>query len=51
MLQARIRTVLGRVDDATNPLQTLATNLKQASSRPASTSTSRMPRPSRWPPP
>ena len=31
MLQARIRTVLGRVNDATNPLQTLATNLKQAS--------------------
>lgn len=31
MLQARIRTVLGRVNDATNPLQTLATNLKLAS--------------------
>jgi aerotaxis receptor len=31
MLQARIRTVLGRVNDATHPLQTLATNLKQAS--------------------
>ncbi|EKB27957.1 methyl-accepting chemotaxis protein [Aeromonas dhakensis] len=31
MLQARIRTVLGRVNDATNPLQTLASNLKQAS--------------------
>ncbi|ABO91102.1 aerotaxis receptor Aer [Aeromonas salmonicida subsp. salmonicida] len=31
MLQARIRTVLGRINDATHPLQTLATNLKQAS--------------------
>ncbi|MGY3916157.1 methyl-accepting chemotaxis protein [Aeromonas australiensis] len=31
MLQARIRTVLGRVNDATAPLQTLASNLKQAS--------------------
>ncbi|WP_429109559.1 methyl-accepting chemotaxis protein [Aeromonas veronii] len=31
MLQARIRTVLGRINDATAPLQTLAINLKQAS--------------------
>ncbi len=31
MWQARIRTVLGRVNDATHPLQTLATNLQQAS--------------------
>ena len=28
MLQARIRTVLGRVNDATHPLQTLATDLQ-----------------------
>ncbi|WP_434663468.1 methyl-accepting chemotaxis protein [Aeromonas sp. NJAU223] len=31
MLQARIRTVLGRVNDATHPLQTLATDLKDSS--------------------
>ncbi|PJC92723.1 methyl-accepting chemotaxis protein, partial [Aeromonas lusitana] len=31
MLQARIRTVLGRVNDATHPLQTLATDLKASS--------------------
>ncbi|WP_421260614.1 methyl-accepting chemotaxis protein [Aeromonas sp. 600774] len=31
MLQARIRTVLGRINDATDPLQALAVNLKQAS--------------------
>ena len=31
MLQARIRTVLGRVNDATNPLQALATGLKDSS--------------------
>ncbi|MGL4250717.1 MAG: methyl-accepting chemotaxis protein [Aeromonas sp.] len=33
MLQARIRTVLGRITDATTPLQTLATNLKQSSNQ------------------
>ncbi|MDM5123701.1 methyl-accepting chemotaxis protein [Aeromonas rivipollensis] len=31
MLQARIRTVLGRVNDATHPLQTLATDLQDSS--------------------
>ena len=31
MLQARIRTVLGRVNDATHPLQTLATDLQDLS--------------------
>ncbi|MGY3884510.1 methyl-accepting chemotaxis protein [Aeromonas aquatica] len=31
MLQARIRTVLGRVNDATHPLQTLASDLKDSS--------------------
>lgn len=33
MLQARIRTVLGRVNDATNPLQALATDLQDSSHR------------------
>ena len=33
MLQARIRTVLGRVDDATHPLQALATDLQDSSHR------------------
>ncbi|PJG58463.1 methyl-accepting chemotaxis protein [Aeromonas cavernicola] len=33
MWQARIRTVLGRVNDATQPLQRLAADLKQASHR------------------